>query len=102
MKKYQTNNGSINENKAELSLLNNMLDFYISKYASSSIEETEEHFLNALGSLVDRGEIDEEVVKEFLDEKGIEGEIPKPKRRSSRSSSNYSDPCGRTSYTSHC
>lgn len=101
MKKYQTNDGSINESKAELSLLNNLLDFYISKYASSSIEETEQHFLNALGSLVDRGEIDERVVKEFLDDKGIEGDIPKFKPKSHNSSSNY-DPCGRTSYNSHC
>ena len=101
MKKYQTNDGSINESKAELSLLNNLLDFYISKYASSSIEETEQHFLNALGSLVDRGEIDERVVKEFFFFIGIEGDIPKYKLKSHNSSSNY-DPCGRTSYNSHC
>jgi len=101
MKKYKTNDGSINESKAELSLLNNLLDFYISKYASSSIEETEQHVLNALGSLVDRGEIDERVVKEFLDDKGIEGDIPKYQPKSHNSSSNY-DPCGRTSYNSDC
>lgn len=102
MKKYQTNDGSINESKAEMFLLNNMLDFFISKYASFSIEETEKHFLNALGSLVDRGEVDADVVKEFLDEKGIEGEIPKAKPKTYRSSSANDDPCGRSSYSSHC
>lgn len=96
MKKYQTNDSSINENKAEMSLLNNMLDFYISKYASFSIEETEKHFLNALGSLVDRGEIDEKTVKEFLDEKGIEGEIPKMKPKIQRVETYNDGGCGYT------
>jgi Zn-dependent M16 (insulinase) family peptidase len=77
MRKYQDLNKSINESSAEETLLDNLFNFYLAKYSGSSVEEVEKHFLNALASLVERGEIDKRTVDHFLDEKGIEGELPK-------------------------
>ncbi len=79
MKKYQNINEGATMDAAEKSLLENMFNFYLQKYASLSVDQTEQHFLIAVGSLVERGEISEKVVKSFLDENGIEGAIPKKK-----------------------
>lgn len=77
MKKYQDN--SINESVAEETLMDNLLNFYISKYGSKSVDEVEEHLVSALSALVDRGELKSQSVIEFLDDRGIERELVKPK-----------------------
>lgn len=98
MKKYQDIK-SINESSAEETLMDNLFSFYLKKYSDSSVQELETHFLIALSSLVERGEIDLKCVNKFLDDKGIEGELPK--KLSSRSIT--SDGCGSSSsYRSHC
>ena len=105
MKKYQTQS-LINENAAERALLDNLFNFYVQKYGNTSVEETEKHFLIALGSLVERGEISEDTVVDFLDDKGIEGQIPKSKHRVEyRDRDTYNDGgCGYIgrSYRSSC
>ena len=65
----------------EETLMNNLFNFYLAKYKSKSITEVEEHFISTLSLLVERGELQKESVMEFLDDKGIEGELketPKP------------------------
>jgi hypothetical protein len=97
MKKYQ-NNSSINESSAEETLMDNLFNFYVSKYSNSSIEDIEKHFLNGLTSLVDRGELDPTTVREFLDEKGIEGELPKKEPKAVYRDTSYNDGgCGYSS-----
>ena len=77
MKKYQDN--SINESVAEETLMDNLFNFYISKYGTKSVDEVEHHLVIALSALVDRGELKKQSVIDFLDERGIERELVKPK-----------------------
>ena len=98
MGKHQVES-KINESVSDRVLLDNLFNFYTSKYSNVSIEETEKRFLIEVGSLVDRGELTTSVAQGFLDEMGIEGDIPKKKVSSSRS---YDDGCGRSSLRSSC
>lgn len=100
MRKYQTKS-LINENAAEKTLLDNLFNFYIQRYGNISVEETEKHFLNALGSLIERDEISEDTVVDFLDDKGIEGQIPKSKPKSVKYSDNDGG-CGYSTRRSSC
>lgn len=90
----------INEGSAEETLLGNLFNYYVEKYSDKSVSLVETHFLIAVGSLIEKGEISENVVKTFLEEYGIEGEIPKNKKASSTSS--YGDGCGRSYTRSSC
>jgi len=98
MKRYQDDSKSINEGAAEQTLLDNLFNFYLLKYANRSISQTEEHFLTAALALEASGEVDKETLNEFLEDKGIERR-PVVKR-SSYSSGN--DGCGHGSYTRGC
>ena len=92
----------INESSAEEVLLDNMFDFYVSKFSNESIDAVENHFIIAISSLVDRGELDKTVVMQFLSDKGIEKELTKKPVKYSSSSYGGGDPCGRSSYRSSC
>ena len=95
MKKHQDRSKLVNESVIEDTLMDNMFNFCIAKYPKSSISQIESHFLNLLASMIERGELDIRTVKRFLDEKGIEGDIPKksPTPASKTTYSGY-DPCG--------
>jgi len=93
MRKHQDSNKIINEGAAELTLLDNLFNHYLLKFANRSISQTEEHFLTAATALEASGEIDKKTLNEFLEEKGIE-------RRPVVSRKSYvSDGCGHSSYT---
>ncbi len=98
MKKYQDNSKVMNEGAAELTLLDNLFNHYLIKFANRSISQTEEHFLTAALALEASGEIDKATLDEFLDDKGIERR-PVVSRRSYSSSN---DGCGHGSYTRGC
>lgn len=98
MGKHQEENKLITESAAERVLLDNLFNFYVSKFPDT-VAEVEHHFLIALGSLVERNELDIIVVQDFLDEMGIEGKIPKKEIAVSYSSG---DGCGRSTSRSSC
>ena len=82
MKKFQ-NNERINEGSEEKTLLDNLFNFYLLKYANRSISETEDHFLKAAEALEESGEVDKSSLDEFLEDKGIERK-PKIKKSTRR------------------
>lgn len=89
--------------EAELEMLSNLFNFIQKKYDEQSIATIEKKFGEAARNLVDIGEIQENSLKSFCEDEGLE--FPKKKEKTSASSSSYSgyDPCGRSSsYRSGC
>jgi small-conductance mechanosensitive channel len=99
----------INESSAEKNLLDSLFNLCVDKYADKSISLVETHFLKSVASLIDKGEIAESTAKEFMEENGIEGEIPTKKSKKTTYNdvygtgrTYYDDSCGRSSYRSGC
>lgn len=76
MKKYQDHNHNINESTSEENLLQNLFDLHLKKYNDRPISFIEKEFIEKVFSLIERGEVDRRSARKFLDDMGIEGEIP--------------------------